>query len=59
MNGKGDAPRNCFSENYKLNYEQINWAQKNKTKRSRDILSRGNRKQTNDRYGDRSETGKK
>ena len=25
MNGKGDKPRNCFSKNYKSNYEEINW----------------------------------
>ena len=23
MNGKGDAPRNCFSESYRSNYDQI------------------------------------
>jgi hypothetical protein len=26
MNGKGDAPRNCFSKQYKDNYETINWS---------------------------------
>ena len=25
MNGKGDAPRNCFSKQYKSNYDSINW----------------------------------
>lgn len=25
MNGKGDKPRNCFSKDYKSNYEEINW----------------------------------
>jgi len=25
MNGKGDKPRNCFSEKFKSNYEEINW----------------------------------
>tara|TARA_R110000787_G_scaffold39265_6_gene98610 strand:- start:967 stop:1116 length:150 start_codon:yes stop_codon:yes gene_type:complete len=25
MNGKGDSPRNCFSKNYKDNYDQIEW----------------------------------
>ena len=24
-NGKGDAPRNCFSDGYKKNYDDINW----------------------------------
>jgi hypothetical protein len=23
MNGKGDAPRNCFTETYRENYDQI------------------------------------
>lgn len=23
MNGKGDAPRNCFSEQYRENYDRI------------------------------------
>lgn len=27
--GKGDKPRNCFSKQYKNNYEKINW-EKNK-----------------------------
>ena len=26
MNGKGDAPRNCFSKQFKDNYETINWS---------------------------------
>lgn len=30
MNGKGDKPRNCFSEEFKNNYDLINW---NSTKR--------------------------
>lgn len=25
MNGKGDKPRNCFSRQFKDNYESINW----------------------------------
>lgn len=24
-NGKGDAPRNCFSKQYRKNYDKINW----------------------------------
>ena len=24
-NGKGDSPRNIFSQNYTKNYESINW----------------------------------
>tara|TARA_R110002012_G_scaffold315429_1_gene529238 strand:- start:415 stop:564 length:150 start_codon:yes stop_codon:yes gene_type:complete len=26
--GKGDKPRNCFSNGYKSNYEEINWEDK-------------------------------
>jgi len=25
QSGKGDKPRNCFSNGYKSNYESINW----------------------------------
>lgn len=25
MNGKGSKPRNCFSKQFKLNYDEINW----------------------------------
>jgi hypothetical protein len=28
--GKGDKPRNCFSKNYKNNYDNIIWEKKNK-----------------------------
>lgn len=28
--GKGDKPRNCFSDEYKENYEKINWENKKK-----------------------------
>jgi hypothetical protein len=26
--GKGDKPRNCFSKDYKSNYDNINWGKK-------------------------------
>ena len=26
--GKGDKPRNCFSKNYKSNFDKINWGKK-------------------------------
>ncbi len=32
--GKGDKPRNCFSKQYKSNYEEINWKSL-KTKKSK------------------------
>lgn len=28
--GKGDKPRNCFSNKYRKNYELINWKKKSK-----------------------------
>ena len=54
MNGKGDKPRNCFSSQYKHNYDQIDWKKsQDKDKRSSDIHSRGNRKQADERTSDR------
>lgn len=36
--GKGDKPRNCFSQNYRDNYDAINWNKKNeKNKTNIDI----------------------
>jgi hypothetical protein len=26
--GKGDKPRSCFSDDYRSNYELINWSKK-------------------------------
>jgi len=34
QNGKGSAPRNCFSKHFKNNYETINWSKKNPAKES-------------------------
>jgi hypothetical protein len=28
MNGKGDSPRNCFSKEFKKNFDRINWGKK-------------------------------
>ncbi len=30
MAGKGDKPRNCFSLNFRDNYDKINWKPKKK-----------------------------
>jgi len=30
--GKGFKPRNCFSKNFKQNYENINWINKEENK---------------------------
>lgn len=35
MNGKGSAPRNCFSQQFKANYERIRWRPKNARRRER------------------------
>lgn len=32
MAGKGDKPRNCFSSQFRDNYEAIKWASKEKKK---------------------------
>lgn len=29
--GKGDKPRNCFSEQYRSNYDDIDWGKKSST----------------------------
>jgi len=44
MNGKGDAPRNCFSKQFKDNYETINWSKKISVKTSEQEA--GKREQT-------------
>ena len=41
MNGKGDAPRNCFSKQFKDNYETINWSKKNPVKTSEQEAGKG------------------
>jgi hypothetical protein len=32
QNGKGDAPRSCFSKDFKENYDMIDWSKKPKKK---------------------------
>jgi len=41
MNGKGDAPRNCFSKQYKDNYETIFGTKKNPVKTSEQEAGKG------------------
>jgi dihydrofolate reductase len=38
MNGKGSSPRNCFSEDFRVNYDAINWSKK-RTRRFRAIAA--------------------
>ena len=33
QSGKGDKPRNCFSNKFKGNYDLINWQEEGKTKK--------------------------
>lgn len=57
MNGKGDTPRNCFSSQYKHNYDQIDWKKsQDKNKRSSDVHSCSNREQADVRSSDRGVT---
>jgi len=41
MNGKGDAPRNCFSKQFKDNYETINWSKKISVKTNEQEAGKG------------------
>lgn len=34
--GKGDKPRNCFSQNFRDNYDLIDWSKKNDKKEHQD-----------------------
>jgi len=54
MNGKGDKPRNCFSEQFKNNYEQIKWKKDEPSSgRSSDISACGDGAQAHGRHSDR------
>ncbi len=35
MNGKGSSPRNCFSKEFKSNYDEIKWNSKSKKVKSK------------------------
>ena len=35
QNGKGDKPRNCFSNDFKDNYDLINWQEDNKKEKGK------------------------
>ena len=41
QNGKGDSPRNCFSKQFKDNYETINWSKKISVKTSEQEAGKG------------------
>lgn len=55
MNGKGDTPRNCFTKQYKNNYDQIDW-KKIQSERPGDISPCGKRKQAHVRYHNRDKS---
>lgn len=35
--GKGDKPRNCFSQKYRDNYDSINWSKKEEKENEKNI----------------------
>lgn len=39
--GKGDKPRNCFSEQFRNNYEAIKWTKKNTAQASQQETGKG------------------
>jgi hypothetical protein len=41
MNGKGDSPRNCFSEDFRSNYDQIFRKAGSRKSEARKALQRG------------------
>jgi hypothetical protein len=40
MNGKGSAPRNCFSQDFRQNYDGIQWRKRERRSRRGGIVSR-------------------
>jgi hypothetical protein len=40
MNGKGSAPRNCFSPDFRQNYDGIQWRKRERRSRRGGIVSR-------------------
>jgi hypothetical protein len=38
--GKGDKPRNCFSDDFKDNYDKINWGEKPLKKKGRKFIKK-------------------
>ena len=36
--GKGDKPRNCFTKQFKSNYEEIDWGKSSKPKKKKNNL---------------------
>jgi hypothetical protein len=40
MNGKGDKPRNCFSKNFKDNFNLINWSKTSNIKKDTKIKNK-------------------
>lgn len=40
MAGKGDKPRNCFSKEFRKNYDEINWSKNDSKKLSKESKKR-------------------
>lgn len=52
MNGKGDSPRNCYSKQFKNNYDQIEWrSNETKTQRQGSVPACSARFKATDRHG--------
>jgi len=60
MNGKGDNPRNCYSKQFKTNYDQIEWRSNEiKTQRQSNVPPCSPRVKATDRYSDRDSKDRK
>jgi hypothetical protein len=44
--GKGDKPRNCFSQSFKNNYDSINWREQNEKSLIKKELKKQNNSST-------------
>jgi len=59
MNGKGDSPRNCFSDQFRNNFETINWGKRERKRKKlttntssrRDVTTNEEQRRISDEYG--------
>ena len=59
MNGKGDSPRNCFSDQFRNNFETINWSKRERKRKKlttitssrRDVTTNEEQRRISDEYG--------
>lgn len=58
MSGKGDSPRNCFSDQFRNNFETINWGKRERKRKKlttntssrRDVTSNEEQRRISDEY---------